>query len=390
MATYHGCDSGGGYSKSERWVLHGKLYEVYYGTNVNRSKIIRMVAINPDGGYGDTLIPDNSLFNDIDAAIANTRALQGVPDPGPSSSPRKVTGAPQYVTHLLGRTGAWLRRYDPASHQIVQSVQLTCTDTLENATFLQVSDDNSVGVVITRGNNTRRWCAIVFDPRNYQIRAKLPIATEPERADSIAIAPDNSTAYVLTDFITNTQANSNVYPIDLVPATPTLGTAISVNQRRLQWMVISPDGGRLFLTGSFGLKTIWVMDTNTRESSVFSIEAPEAISPRWMLIHPFGHKLYIINEGLSDKSPMFVVDTSTLQLISATNPFTDEAEFPGISQIERPFPQFTPDGRYLFAVGGYKQITTIDTTDDSVRDRLPAADTTPGEGYLNLFFVPEP
>ncbi|MEP6961040.1 MAG: hypothetical protein ABI995_03120 [Acidobacteriota bacterium] len=282
-----------------------------------------------------------------------------------------------------------MRQFNPSTDKIEKAVQMKCFDTIfETGGIMEISQDNSVGVVLTREQSTApRWCAVVFDPVTYTVLRKIPLWSEPERADAVVISPDNKTAYILSDFITNTQKFSNVYPLDLT--TQTLGQAIAVNEPRIQWTVMSPEGSTLFMRANTFPYHLWTLDTNTQVPTELVQTELLISSPRWMVMHPFGHKLYIVYDGPSGTVPMQVIDTATGTLLSTTRPFTDELDN-GVKLARRSDPQFTPDGRYMFVMGGATNITVIDTNDDSVAGRILAfsGPVLSNDLAMGFFYIP--
>ena len=131
-----------------------------------------------------------------------------------------------------------------------------------------------------------------------------------------------------------------------------------------------------------------VFDTATQTLSTFAsdINPPEPIQPLWVVMHPYGHKLYVFSTY--GKNAMNVIDTSTGAL-SVSYPFPDYNKI-GVAPQGRGDPQFTPDGRYLFVMGEPLQITMFDTRDDSVVLRIPKPADSPGSRgpHLGFFFIP--
>lgn len=151
---------------------------------------------------------------------------------------------------------------------------------------------------------------------------------------------------------------------------------------------MTPDGRRIFVasSGEAGM-SLPVIDTATNTFSRMAVDVPTGLEPVWMVVNPSGTKLYVQSYLSEPAGPITDIDTATGAVLSRTSSFTDYD--PSIVK-QRGEPQFTPDGRYLFVMGGSTQITMYDTNDDSVKATIPVP-TQPnpfGDRRVGFFFMP--
>ncbi|MBI4893730.1 MAG: hypothetical protein HY821_24135 [Acidobacteria bacterium] len=372
--------------KWEDWPYEGKLYRVFYGSN----GVTTVYLLGPDHELSTIIDENSTLFSDITDSVNETRddRFDDESDPTPTATKTGIragrgevyaTGKPKVVNHMLSPAGAWVRRFNPAANQLDRVLQVSCSGALENGVTMAVSADNSVGVVLTYAPTLQQYCAAVFDPRAYKLLGKATIPS-PARANGVVIAPDARRAYVIADYAAS-GPQSTLYPLDL--AAMKLGQPMAINQPRLTHLAMTPDGERIYMVGSNSFNSIPVLDVATETQWMLPIKPIESITPHSMVMHPYGHKLYIFSDY--NKRAMNVVDT-------ATGKVTGGFVFPDYNVVgatTRANPQFTPDGRYLFAASQTETVM-IDTQDDTVLKRIPHPTPAPtGQRGIGVFFIPD-
>jgi hypothetical protein len=378
--------------------MEGTFHTVVYYRGSGGDPIVDIYPVHLDKNgskiYGPPLRQDSKEYRDVAAdyhRILNTY--------GPSDNPRvrflarlvqpyfpaAAALARTRVGYFVGAAGAWLRRFDPSQNKFIKTAQFTCSGSVENAVDFDVSQDRSTGVMLTYSPTSKQYCVVIFDPASFATTGKVPIP-DPNVAHQILMTPDGSTAYVNTDTsVRGVSTPSIIFSIDLKKKA--MGPTITSDETRLDHMVMTPDGSRLFLSATTTTQKLVVVDLPTLTPSTFSIKGPTFCDPQFMAMHPNGSKLYMIGMDFA-KDPLCVIDTSTVTVRSVSFPFATTSTQIGITPQGRSAPEFTPGGRYLTVMGVATEIVTIDTVTDKVVARLPIPPLNGSGAAISFFYVP--
>lgn len=251
---------------------------------------------------------------------------------------------------------------DVATNRVVDRFELGAEVT--NQGMITISPDDSKlylpsGITSTSYERPDEGVNKVFviDLATKSVTAEIEIMGGPI---AIRLSPNDQLAYV------STFAAQKVFVVDLSNNTvvgeiewdEVLTGYDEWRRRDLRDMAITPDGGRLYITG-WDADAVLVADVTARRMTD-AIELNEIMTQLYEIaITPDGKRVYVSSEAAREgaRSSLFVIDTSTNSIVEE------------IVQDSYPSnPCITPNGRLLYAVSGNKVLVIGVATNKVVRE----------------------
>jgi DNA-binding beta-propeller fold protein YncE len=316
----------------------------------------------------------------------------------PSSAGRFVSGAVRAaasatsgsspVVYILDKF-ANLLQFDPSSGTFGSTLNFSQQVTQGIAQRFAITPDrhfafitvNSVQTGMTTGN------VLVADLTSFSIVSTIPLPADTV-AGGIAITPDGSNAYVVTQPYSGS-GPSVVFVINV--ATRAITTSIPfTGYSNLGQIAITPDGTEAYLVNSIDADgfsfPVLDLQSNTVQPPVSIIFGSgknliSSYSPSYIALHPDGTRLYLapVSGG-----PVLIVSTITK---TVTNVIPLAA---GAGPVFGAQPTFTPDGIHLAFMSGMNLVVFVNTLTDTEESSipLPPPQAEPIRNF-SFFFLPK-